>query len=36
MSGQKREARLRLGVPGIHICQASRNKEVDGRDNNVL
>jgi hypothetical protein len=34
MAGQKREARLarvRLGVPAIHVFDASRKKGVDAR-----
>ncbi|WP_076858876.1 hypothetical protein [Bradyrhizobium mercantei] len=33
MPGQKREARLRADVPGIHVFPAgSREEDVDGRD----
>jgi hypothetical protein len=30
MPGQKREARLRADIPGIHVLAATKN--VDGRD----
>jgi hypothetical protein len=32
MPGQKREARLRADVPGIHVLWRSKKKDVDGRD----
>jgi hypothetical protein len=32
MPGLKREARLRAGVPGIHVYSDRSNKDVDGRD----
>jgi len=30
--GQKREARLRADVTGIHILKACRSKDLDGRE----
>jgi hypothetical protein len=32
MPGQKREARLQAGVPGIHVFLFRCNKDVDRRD----
>jgi hypothetical protein len=32
MPGQKREARLRADVPGIHVLRIIGKKNVDGRD----
>jgi hypothetical protein len=32
MPGQKREARLRADVPGIHVFLSDNQEGVDGRD----